>query len=137
MRFTIPQFIEHEPKIVGPLTFKQFLYIGAAGATGFVLYFIAPRIIFLSASVVLGGIGLAFAFLKIGNIPLSTLIGHFLKYKLSPKMYLWRKKGVGKETFEENIPVKKEEPAEDKLPLRINGESRLKNIKTRIETKTK
>jgi hypothetical protein len=47
MRFSIPQFIEHTPKIIGPLTFKQFSFIGGAGAICFVLYFLLPQIIFI------------------------------------------------------------------------------------------
>ena len=137
MRFTIPQFIEHEPKIVGPLTLRQFTYIAIPGGICFVLYFIAAPFVFYTACVVLGGIGLAFAFLKIDNIPLPTLIVNFFKYSLSPKMYLWRRKGVKEEVFEEQITIKKEKIPEDELPLKINRESRLKNIKTKLETKTR
>ncbi len=137
MRFTIPQFIEHEPKIVGPLTFKQFLYIGLAGAICFVLYFLAPRFIFILACIFLGGVGSALAFIKIGNIPLPTLIFNFFKFSFSPRLYLWRKKGGQEETFEKEVIIKKEEAPEDELPLKIEGKSRLKNIKTRVETALK
>jgi len=27
MEFTVPQFVEREPKLIGPFTFKQFIYI--------------------------------------------------------------------------------------------------------------
>jgi len=37
MRYTVPQFIEHEAKIIGPLTFKQFTYLAMAGAGCFVV----------------------------------------------------------------------------------------------------
>ncbi len=137
MRFTIPQFIEHEPKIVGPLTLRQFTYIAIPGAFCFVLYFIASSFIFYTACLVLGGTGLAFAFLKINNIPLPTLIINFFKYTLSPKMYLWRRKGVKKEVFEEEVVIRKEKIPEDELPLKIGGDSRLNKIKTKIETKSK
>lgn len=137
MRFTIPQFIEHEPKIVGPLTLRQFTYIGIPGGICFILYFIATPFIFYTACLVLGIIGLAFAFLKIDNIPLPTLIVNFFKYSLSPKMYLWRRKGAKKEVFEEEIIIRKEKIPEDELPLKIGGDSLLKKIKTKIETKSK
>jgi len=135
MRFTVPQFIEHEPKIVGPLTFKQFMFIGVAGAICFILYFKATFIIFIIGSFIVMGIALAFAFLKIDGIPLATLLINFLKFNISPKMYLWKR---GQEPImmaggEEKL-VAKEIP-EDELPLKIGGPSRLKNIKTKIETK--
>lgn len=137
MRFTIPQFIEHEPKIIGPLTLRQFVYIAIPGGICLVLYYIAPPIIFYLALIILGGIGLAFAFIKVDNIPLPTLIINFFKYTFSPKMYLWRRKGAKEVVFEEEVIIRKEKIAEDELPLKINGESRLKNIKTKIETKGK
>ena len=137
MRFTIPQFIEHEPKIVGPLTLRQFTYIAIPAAICFILYFTVTSILFYAACIILGTIGFALAFLKVDNIPLPTLIVNFFKYTLSPKLYLWRKKGIKEEVFEEPVRIKKEKVAEDELPLKVSGESRLKNIKTKIETKTK
>lgn len=136
MRFTIPQFIEHEPKIVGPLTFKQFIFLGGAGAICFVLYFLIPRPLFILASTVIGGISLAFAFIKINNMSFVTFVGSFLRYSLSPKMYLW-KKGKGKiEVYEPQTAVIKEEILESGPSLKIDGKSRLNNIKTQIETKS-
>ena len=134
MRFTVPQFIEYETKVVGPLTFKQFIFIGIAGAACFVLYFTVDFPIFLISCIVIGGIALAFAFFKVDGIPLANLLGNFLKFNLSPKMYLWKKKEFLGQAAEE-ITVKKVEVAEDELPLKIGGNSRLKSIKTQIETK--
>jgi len=62
MRFTIPQFIEYEAKIIGPFTFKQFVYIGLAGAVGFVLYFSVPFYLFIITCLILGGGALSMAF---------------------------------------------------------------------------
>ena len=134
MRFTVPQFIEHEAKIVGPLTFKQFTYVGVAAAICFVIYFNAPFSVFILASIFLGGAAMALAFFKIGGRSLPSVIGSFLKFKLSPKMYLWKKKQGTISILEKAKPeIKKEE----ETPLKIAGKSQLKNIQTEIETKTK
>jgi len=133
MRFTVPQFIEHEAKIVGPLTFKQFTYIGIAGAICFILYFSVPFPLFLLASLVLIGGGMALAFLKVGGRSLPSVIGNFLSFKLTPKMYLWKKKQGTISILE----TKKVEKKEEETPLKIVKKSRLKNIQTEIETKTK
>lgn len=131
MKFTVPQFIEYEPKIVGPLTFKQFTYLGIAAVACFFFYFTVSFTLFLLSCLVLGGIASAFAFLKIGGRPFITFIGNFLKYILSPRMYLWKKKEA-----QARISTTKAIP-EDELPLKIAEGSQLKNIKTNIETKTK
>ena len=135
MRFTVPQFIEHEAKIVGPLTFKQFIFIGMAGAVGFILYFTVPFYIFLIACLILGGGAVALAFLKIGGRDLPTVLGNSLKFLISPKMYIWRKKETPVKVFKKE-EIKKEVP-EEGLPLKIAEKSQLKKLRTQIETKTK
>ncbi len=134
MRFTVPQFIEHEAKIVGPFTFKQFVYIGIAGAICFILYFSVPFSIFIIACIIIGSGAMSLAFLKIGGRDLPSVIGSFLKFNLAPKMYLWKKK-QGKISMLEEKKVKIEKKEE--TPLKIAKKSQLKNIQTEIETKTK
>lgn len=135
MRFTVPKFIEHEAKIVGPLTFKQFIFIGVAGAIGFILYFTVPFSIFLIASLILGGGAMALAFLKIGGRSLPTILGNFLKFSISPKMFIWRKIKAPIKVFKKKEVKKKE--VEEELPLKIAEKSQLKKLRTQIETKTK
>lgn len=135
MRFTVPKFIEHEAKIVGPLTFKQFIFIGVAGAIGFILYFALPFSIFLIASLILGGGAMALAFLKIGGRSLPTILGNFLKFSISPKMFIWRKIEAPIKVFKKKEVKKKE--VEEELPLKIAEKSQLKKLRTQIETKTK
>jgi len=134
MRFTVPQFIEHEAKIVGPLTFKQFIYVGIAAAICFMLYFSVPFPVFLLACIFIGGAAIALAFLKVGGRSLPSVFGSFLKFNLSPKIYLWKRKEGTISMLEKAKPEieKKEE-----TPLKIARKSQLKNIQTEIETKTK
>ena len=134
MKFIVPQFIEREAKIIGPLTFKQFLYVGAAGLACFIIYFSFSFDIFLMSCFFLGGIAVAFAFLNIDGIPLSKFIWNFFKYSLSPKVYLWKKGGLGGKDIEKKINIKEEETEE--INLSVGGKSSLKNMKTKIETKT-
>ena len=42
MRFQVPQFIEIESKIFGPLTLKQFIYLIGGGGIIFILYALLP-----------------------------------------------------------------------------------------------
>ena len=140
MRFTIPQFIEHEAKIIGPLTFKQVIFIGTAGVVCFILYFLVPFSVFLVACVILAGGGIALAFLKIGGRSLPLTLVNLLKFSVMPKIYIWKKReqpGI-------NIYKKKTEfrPAlsagnGEESPLKIGGKSQLKKLHTEIEIKTK
>ncbi len=136
MRFTLPQFIEHEAKIVGPLTFKQFSFIGVAAAICFILYYTLPFSVFLAACFILGGGAIALAFLKIGGRSLATVFGNFLKFSVSTRIFIWRKAETPIMVFKK-VEVKKEEEVKDELPLKIAGKSQLKKLKTQIEIKTK
>jgi len=140
MRFTIPQFIEHEAKIIGPLTFKQIIFIGTAGAICIILYFLVPFSVFWVACIILGGGGIALAFLKIGGRSLPLTLVNFLKFSVMPKIYIWKKKEqpgikVYKKKTESSaaLPVENEE----ELPLKIGGKSHLKKLHNEIEIKTK
>lgn len=134
MRFTVPQFIEHEAKIVGPLTFKQFVYVGIAAAIGFILYFSAPFSVFLVSCVVLGILALALAFLKIGGRSLPTIVANLLKFSLAPKMYIWKKSDKPITVFKKEFK-KEEKETEEELPLKIAENSQLKKLRNQIETK--
>jgi len=136
MRFTVPQFIEHEAKIVGPLTFKQFSFIGVAAAICFVLYYTVPFSVFLAACLILGGGAAVLAFLKIGGRSLATVFGNFLKFSASTRIFIW-KKGETPIMFFKKVEAEKEEEAEDELPLKIAEKSQLKKLRTQIEIKTK
>ena len=132
MRFTVPQFIEREAKIIGPLTFKQFIYVGSAGLACFIIYFSFSFDIFLMSCFFFGGIASAFAFLEIGGVPLSKFIWNFFKYSLSPKVYVWKKGELGGKNIQETINIKEDQAEE--INLSVGGKSNLKNIKTKIET---
>ena len=126
MRFTVPKFIEHEPKIVGPLTFKQFTFIGAAVFVCFILYFTVSFFIFIITSVVLVGGAMALAFLKIEGKPLPAFLGNLLLFRLSPKIYVWRKiknqlKIFKKQEFEK-------QKNEEDVSLKMTREGQLKKI---------
>ena len=133
MRFTVPQFIEKEIPIVGPFTFKQFVFIGIAGAICFFLYFTIGKtnfFLFVVACSIIGTIAASLAFLKINGRPFPTFIGNFLRFNLTPKIFIWARKELPVMNF------KKEEKAEE-LALKIAEKSWLKKLRTQIETKTK
>jgi len=138
MQFTVPQFIEHEAKIIGPLTFKQFIFIGTAGTICFVLYFSIAKInffLFLILSIIILGVGAALALLKIGGQGLPTILTNFLRFSLGSKIYIWKEKGTPITIFKK-VEIKKEVKKEE-LPLKIAEKSQLKKIRNEIEMKTK
>src|SRR3989338_5746272 len=101
MRFQLPQFIETETKLVGPLTLKQFLWVAGGAAILFLLFLTAgPGFIFFAAGIPVAGIFLALAFLKIEGMPLINYVAYLLSYLLNPKRYIFKK------TEEDNFKTK-------------------------------
>lgn len=91
MLFNIPQFIDKEDKIVGPLTAKQLGWMGGAGTILLVLFGILDMAAFLIASVFVVGIFGALAFYRPNNQPLIVFIMSSIYFAVRPKMYIWKR----------------------------------------------
>lgn len=92
MRFQLPQFIETETKLVGPLTLKQFLWTASGTAIVFLLFqTTGGGFIFFVAGIPILTLFLALAFLKIEGTPLINYLAYLLAYLLNPKKYIFKK----------------------------------------------
>ena len=92
MRFQVPQFIEVEDKIFGPLTLKQFIYlVGGAGLSFIIYVFLDNLILTLFPTAVIIGASCALAFLKINNKPFVSVLESAFHYYTSSKLYIWKK----------------------------------------------
>ena len=89
MQFQVPQFIDIEDKIMGPLTLKQFLYLAAAGAFSFILFFMLQAWLWIALTVIMGLIAVAFAFIKYNGQPMPRVFASAIKFLWLPKFYLW------------------------------------------------
>jgi len=72
-QYQVPQFITVEDKIIGPLTIKQSLYVGAAGLLILGLYQIFVGFVFYFLAILVGAIGASLAFLVARFILRNTL----------------------------------------------------------------
>jgi len=138
MEFTVPKFIEQEARIVGSLTFKQFIFVGIAGGISLFIYFILPFFLFIIVAIILLGSALALAFFKIGKISLPEFIANFFIFIFKPRIYLWKKKTSPPKfltRMKEPIPGLRE--PEKEVKLKISKGSRLDELFMRIETNKK
>lgn len=99
MQFQVPQFIEVEDKIFGPLTFKQFIYVAGGAGACYLLWRVLP--LFLAAPLILGvgGLSASLAFFQFNGRPFILAVEHAFFYFLKTKLYLWnneKKKVVSK-----------------------------------------
>lgn len=132
-QFIVPQFIEKESKIIGPFTFKQFVFIGSAGLLCFILKSIVAEGIFAPIAVIILGAAFALAFLKINRTPLPVVIKNFFFFNLKPRMFLWKRKTISPKLIKSvEKPVKEEKES----PLKVSKKSRIRNLSTFLETKS-
>lgn len=143
MRFTVPQFIEQEIKMVWIFTFRQFIFVFIAGIICVVIWSLKlPLYIFIIACIVFGGGALGLAFIKLGGRPLPTVLANIFKFSASPKMYIWHKKGAQTTVFKkESKKAKKkrgakeqEEEIEDSI-VKLTKDSKLRQLNAVIETR--
>lgn len=92
MQFSVPQFVEVEDKIIGPLTLKQF-FILLAGAGGiFVLYQLIPSfILFLLAALPVGAVAVILAFGQFNGRSLGALALSAMGFFSESRSFVFRK----------------------------------------------
>lgn len=97
MQFQVPQFIEVEDKIFGPLTFKQFIYVGGGLGAAYIIWRVLPIYLAGPLIAVVGGLAAGLAFFQLNGRPFIIGLENGFFFLLRSKLYLWnnaRKKGV-------------------------------------------
>ena len=92
LQYNIPQFVDSEDKIIGPISIRQFafLVIGAV-AVGFLWAFKPNMAFFVIMTVPVVGASIAFAFVKINGRDFIDFIGSMFGYFLKTNIYLWKR----------------------------------------------
>jgi hypothetical protein len=94
MQYKVPQFIEVEDKIFGPLTFKQFLYLAGAGGITLVFVTLLPLWLAIVLAIPFLATGGALAFYRVNDRPLVVVLEHAFNYFTTGKLYLWQHRDV-------------------------------------------
>lgn len=130
MQYRVPQFIEQESKILGPLTIRQALTMGFACAICFITYFQIGEdnlFLFLLISVFVFGIAAGLSFLKIQGYELPDFLGNFMNYTIAPHLYLWKRKKQDVFLFSQVKRVPRKIEPEKDLTIRRSNISSLGN----------
>ena len=92
MHYQVPQFIEIEDKIFGPLTLKHFIYLAGGGGVCLLFYTLMPFYLMIMCSAPFVALAFALAFYKVNDRPFIFTIEHAFKYFLGSKLYLWKQR---------------------------------------------
>lgn len=119
MQFKVPQFIDIEDKVFGPLTFKQFAYLAGSAGLAYLAMKFLPTFIALFVVPAFAGLGLALAFMRYNDKPFIFTLEAFIRYYARDRLYLWHKQTP------KEAPVIKRELEPERATM---SESKLKTL---------
>ena len=90
-KFTVPQFIDVEDKILGPLTVRQFLVMLATSFFMFIEYKLFDFTAFLATGIPTIMVGGIFAFLRVNGQPFHFFCLNLVQTVRRPSLRLWNK----------------------------------------------
>jgi hypothetical protein len=127
--FLVPQFIEVETKIIGPVTTRQFLIMMVCAIIDFLFYKLFLFSYFAVLSLITTGIFLMIAFFRINGMPLHYFFLNLVQTMRKPRLRVWHKEELTSLPPVEKMEVKKEFIAKPPIPA-----SRLSSLSLIINT---
>lgn len=91
MQITVPQYIDVEDKIVGPLTAKQLGWMIGLGVLLMILWKMTSRPVFFIVGIPSVLIFVGMAFYKPYGQPLGSFVIFGIMYFFRPKIYFWKR----------------------------------------------
>src|SRR3989344_8880505 len=91
MHAQVPQFIDIEDKIVGPLTLKQFGYLAGGAVIIGIFYTVFQFWVVVLFGLPIAALSVALAFFKINGRPFVYYLTAFLGFGLKQHIYTWKK----------------------------------------------
>ncbi|MDP3957457.1 MAG: PrgI family protein [bacterium] len=91
MMFSVPQFIDVEDKIAGPLTWRQLLWMIGMGAVLLVCFNMFDATLFFIIAVPTVLLFVALAFYRPNGFPLTTFIFYAVLFLFRPKVSVWER----------------------------------------------
>ena len=101
MKFQVPQFIEEETKLIGPLTLKQFLFVAGGVSMTAVAWIVLNGFLFLIAAFLVLAFFGSLAFGKVDGQPMLNYLAYMLSYALGSKRAVYK---VPEHTNQFNLP---------------------------------
>ncbi|NTU98532.1 PrgI family protein [Candidatus Falkowbacteria bacterium] len=132
-QFTVPQFIDVEDKIIGPITTRQFIIIFASCLIMAILYRLFDFAAFITFSLIVFVCMVVLAFVKVNGRPFHYFLLNVIQTFKRPSLRVWLKVDNMESSIEAEDPnLKIEEP----VPVKeyALGASRLDEMSLIVDT---
>ena len=93
-KFIVPQFIDKEDQILGPITVRQFLIMLVGTFTIFIAFSIFTLPYFIFITIIILGLIATFGFVKVNGQPFHIFFINFLQTTLRPQLRVWDKRPI-------------------------------------------
>ncbi len=130
-QFTVPQFIDVENRIIGPITTRQFMILLASAITIGLSYKLFDFSLFVTLTVIVIIISFTFAFVKINGRPFHLFVLNIIQTWRRPNLRIWNKQWHKVKTSNEHFDIK---PQAKIIPKRYKR-SRLSELALIVDTK--
>ncbi len=114
-QFVVPQFIEVESKVFGPITVRQFVLLMVALLISVLFYKFVDFLLFIIITVIDFGIAIVFGFAKVNGRPIHYFIINVFQVSIIPKKRMWCK-DFSLNEIKERMEMKKIKEEEKHLP---------------------
>ena len=138
-QYTVPQFIDVEDKIIGPVTARQFSVMLSAIAPIFLAYKLADFALFVFLTIVIGGTAVMFAFVRINGQAFHYFVLNILQTLRRPSRRLWYKSyttgALQSYINEQKDEVKRKADIEDnKIERKVISNTRIRDLSLLVNT---
>jgi len=133
-QIVVPQFLDAEDKIFGPITVRQFIELMIAGMLCFVFYRIFDFSLFVVASLLVIFIALVIAFVKINGQSFHYFALNFIQTFRNPKLKVWRKRITAAQIMAELKKPQELKVSPPRAPRQPLTSSRLSELALIIDT---
>ncbi|MEK7159304.1 MAG: PrgI family protein [Patescibacteria group bacterium] len=132
-QFLVPQFIDVEDKIIGPITVRQFVLMLAAMLIVFIFYKLFSFVYFILFSVILIAVFAILAFARVNGRPIHFFLLNFLQTIKRSKLRIWNREAYVRTV--KLVQSEITEIAEKKVAVKssVSG-SRLKDVSLIVNT---
>ncbi|MBI2636768.1 MAG: PrgI family protein [Parcubacteria group bacterium] len=96
-QFVVPQFIDVEDKIIGPITTRQFIMGVVATLAVFLSYKLSDTALFVLEAILIVGAYVLVAFVKINGQPFYQFLLSVIRSLVRPMLRVWSKAGSRRE----------------------------------------
>ncbi len=130
MQFIVPQFIEVETKIIGPISVRQFITLLVSAGIIFLLYELLASTAFIISALFVAAISGTIAFARINSQPFHIFALNFIQTMKTPNLRVWHREFI---QYKEKTKKEKKKPQPPVIKKQVTP-SRLTELSLQVDT---